>query len=133
MKNLFNILNKAIDSITDNELLELCIQVFFNKYVYIYKSNDDYLLRTYNDVRFRTKSELLKYLLIYNIISIQIYGSIDIIYINKILYDFKNNSINIIQKGYRKYKLRTARIKNDLVIRGLSEYWFHPSRISFNI
>ena len=67
MKNLFNILNKAIDSITDNELLELCIQVFFNKYVYIYKSNDDYILRTYNVVHFRTKSELLKYLFIYNI------------------------------------------------------------------
>ena len=42
-------------------------------------------------------------------------------------------SVKIIQKSYRKYRLRTARIRNDLVIRGLTEYFFHPSRLTFEI
>jgi hypothetical protein len=38
-----------------------------------------------------------------------------------------------IQDKWRKYRLRTARDRNDLVIRGLAEYFGHPSRQNFSI
>ena len=70
------------------------------------------------------KYETMKFLLNMDIMSINV---------------CKNNIIKlcyikgtaVILRCYRKYKLRTAKIKNDLVIRGLSERWYHPSRISF--
>jgi hypothetical protein len=134
MTNLFNILNEALDSINGNFRLELCIQVFFCRSLYIFKYNDcNYVLRTTSDIRFKTKSDVLRYILItYDISSIKIYGSLRGFYNTEILYDFKINSINIIQRVYRKYRLRTAKIRNDLVIRGLSEYFYHPSKIDFD-
>jgi transketolase N-terminal domain/subunit len=38
-----------------------------------------------------------------------------------------------IQKAWRKYIIHGARIRNDLVLHGLAEYFYHPSRISFDI
>lgn len=39
----------------------------------------------------------------------------------------------IVQRAWRKYRLRTSRIRNDLVIHGLAEYWGHPSRLTFEV
>ena len=47
--------------------------------------------------------------------------------------EFKMLSAKYIQKAWRKYRLRTSRIRNDLVIHGLAEYWGHPSRMTFEI
>jgi hypothetical protein len=47
--------------------------------------------------------------------------------------EFKMLSASYIQKAWRKYRLRTSRLRNDLAIHGLAEYWGHPSRITFNI
>ena len=47
--------------------------------------------------------------------------------------DYFKSKVSIIQRLWRKHYLRGARIRNDLVIHGLAEYWFHPSRISFDL
>ena len=47
--------------------------------------------------------------------------------------ELKMLSAKYIQKVWRKYRLRTSRIRNDLVIHGLAEYWGHPSRMTFEI
>ena len=52
-------------------------------------------------------------------------------YINKTLFNYKNKFAQKIQKAWRKYRLRTSRIRNDLVLHGLAEYFYHPSRIEF--
>ena len=35
----------------------------------------------------------------------------------------------VIQNAWRKYRLRTSRIRNDLIIHGLAKYWGHPIRV----
>ena len=45
----------------------------------------------------------------------------------------KDISASVIQQAWRRYRLRTSRLRNDLVIHGLAEYWGHPSRLTFNI
>jgi hypothetical protein len=47
--------------------------------------------------------------------------------------EFKMLSAKYIQQAWRKYRLRTSRVRNDLVIHGLAIYWGHPSRLTFNI
>ena len=47
--------------------------------------------------------------------------------------EFKMLSAKYIQQAWRRYRLRTSRLRNDLVIHGLAEYWGHPSRLTFNI
>jgi len=37
------------------------------------------------------------------------------------------------ERAWRKFKLRTTRERNDLLLRGLAEYWGHPSRVSFDL
>ena len=43
------------------------------------------------------------------------------------------SKVLIIQKYWKRYRIRSARIRNDLVIKGLAEYWFHPSRLTFEL
>ena len=45
----------------------------------------------------------------------------------------KDISASVIQQAWRRYHLRTSRVRNDLVIHGLAIYWGHPSRLTFNI
>ena len=80
-----------------------------------------------------TRDLLMLYLLNYQIKCIEIYGSVGLRYINKVLYDYKQSFAETIQRYYRKYRLKKARLRNDLVIRGLMEYFYHPSRISFKL
>jgi hypothetical protein len=77
-------------------------------------------------------NELIAFLLTLKIKSIEIYGSSGTIYINRTLYDYKEYFAEIIQKAYRRYRLKTARLRNDLVIHGLMEYFYHPSRMFFD-
>ena len=55
------------------------------------------------------------------------------IFINhyEIVFYLNKYAIIVIQKAWKRYRMKTAKIRNDLVIRGLSELWYHPSRISF--
>ena len=48
-------------------------------------------------------------------------------------YSSKDLAAIKILRYYRKYRLRTSRLRNDLVIHGLAEYWGHPSRMSFEV
>jgi hypothetical protein len=43
------------------------------------------------------------------------------------------NACNVIVKYWRSYKLKTVRLKNDLALKGLAEYFGHPSRQDFSI
>jgi len=46
---------------------------------------------------------------------------------------YYNSFANKIQQAWKKYRIKTARIRNDLVIHGLMERWFHKSKINFEI
>ena len=135
MTNLFTYINKALKLLSENEKSELSISTTFGVYLYIKKEKDNYKLKTICDFitdNLYSKKDLIKLLLKYEIICINVYGFINKLYIDEIIYNFQYKYANIIQKGYRKYRLRTARIRNDIVIHGFSKYWGHPSRIDFN-
>ena len=77
------------------------------------------------------ETEVLRILLEPIIDSIEIYGSVGIRYINKMIFNYQNAFAQKIQKRWRKYRIQTARIRNDLVLHGLAEYFYHPSRVNF--
>ena len=119
MLSPFSALNKALN-IKD----ELCVivQICNLKFIIRYDSYNLYAMHYNSSKNLLNKNELMIVLLTLNIMSITI-GK-------KLIY---LKCVNVILRCYRKYKLRTAKIKNDLVIRGLSELWYHPSRISFEV
>jgi hypothetical protein len=78
-------------------------------------------------------NELIAFLLTLKIKTIEIYCPTRSVYAHIICYDYKEHFAEIIQKYWRKYRLKTARIRNDLVLHGLAEWWYHPSRISFDM
>ena len=77
--------------------------------------------------------ELIAFLLTLKIKTIEFYCPTRSIYVHRICYDYKQHFAKIIQRYYRKYRLKKARLRNDLVIRGLMEYFYHPSRLTFEI
>ena len=123
-ENYVNVISKSIPY--NFELPNLCIikydtNLHIIKYdpyhnIYIIYSND------FNGKLFLNKNQTMIFLLSLNIISI---------HINKKIIYLKG--IDIIQRRYRKYLLRTARIRNDLIIHGLMEKWYHPSKLCFEI
>ena len=72
-------------------------------------------------------------LLTLKIKTIEFYCPTRSVYVHRICYDYKQHFAKIIQRYYRKYRLKKARLRNDLVIRGLMEYFYHPSRLTFEI
>ena len=130
--NTFSALNHAMDAIKTNEYLEICVS--FRKirhYVTIRHINNEYVFKSllfFKDIV--NKNSIMKLILNYNISSIHVYGNIGIIYIDKIGFHYQYTAANTIQKAWRKYFIRSARLRNDLVIHGLMEYWFHPNHIN---
>ncbi len=45
----------------------------------------------------------------------------------------KELNIIVIQRAWRKYFLKKVKVRNDLIVHGLAEYFGHPSRLSFEI
>ena len=119
MLSPFSALNKALN--VKNEL-SVIVQICNLKFIIRYDSYNLYAMHYNSSKNLLNKNELMIVLLTLNIMSINI-GK-------KLIY---LKCVNVILRCYRKYKLRTAKIKNDLVIRGLSELWYHPSRISFEV
>ena len=119
MLSPFSALNKALN--VKNEL-SVIVQICNLKFIIRYDSYNLYAMHYNSSKNLLNKNELMIVLLTLNIMSITI-GK-------KLIY---LKCVNVILRCYRKYKLRTAKIKNDLVIRGLSELWYHPSRISFEV
>jgi len=131
--NTFSALNHALDAIKTNEYLEICVtskNKFRHTIRYVYGEYNIY----YNGSSLeKNKQETMIFLLSLKINSIQIYGSIGINYVDKIGFHYRYIAATKIQKAWNKYRTRTARIRNDLVIHGLMELWFHPSKINFEI
>ena len=99
---------------------------------YIIKYDHYYQLYYLIDHIIDNKQELIKFL--FNkqeLIKFLFKKNVNLIKINKKNFYLNIIAIIIIQRGYRMYRIKTARIRNDLVIRGLSELWFHPSRLTF--
>ena len=120
MLSPFSALNKALN--VKNEL-SVIVQICNLKFTIRYDSYYNLYAMHYNSSKnLLNKNELMIVLLTLNIMSINI-GK-------KLIY---LKCVNVILRCYRKYKLRTARIRNDFVICGLTEYFFHPSRVSFEI
>ena len=130
--NIFRALNQALYVIKKYNTLELCI--FNSDCSFKIRYDNNYLVRTIkiNTTSF-CKKDLLIYLLKIDITKIQLYGSIGINYVNKIGYQYTDISANKIINAWKRYRIRTARIRNDLVLKGLAEYWFHPSKINFEL
>jgi len=42
-------------------------------------------------------------------------------------------AVSTITKYYRAWRLKSARLRNDLALRGLAEYFGHPSRQDFSV
>ena len=123
---LYKSLSDSIDFITNNQGPHFLGISSNQNFYHIFCIDNYYKIKWYdNFIYFNNKNDLMRYVL--NITRI--------ITIVKFNYDKKHiiyyDRSKIILRCYRKYKLRTAKIKNDLVIRGLSELWYHPSRISF--
>ena len=120
MLSPFSALNKALN--VKNELCVI-VQICNLKFIIRYDSYYNLYAMHYNSSKnLLNKNELMIVLLTLNIMSITI-GK-------KLIY---LKCVNVILRCYRKYKLRTARIRNDLVIRGLAERWYHPSRLTFEV
>lgn len=132
--NPFRVISDAIDIINNGDIRLVIITKTNNIQILADKLNDnsyfiddDFISNSLN------KQNLMKYLLKESdIFSVDIYGSIGIYYINETWY-YTNTQANTIQKAWKKYRIRTARTRNDLVIHGLAEYWGCPSRILFEI
>ena len=139
--SLFNALNHALGAIKQYQYLELCITTKSksengNFYIKQFKIRYAYgFCIYYNDqhVQEHGRKWLMRYFLKRGIIILNIYGSIGINYVDKVGYHYKYIAATKIQKAWNRYRIRTARIRNDLVIHGLAEYFFHPSRVSFEI
>jgi len=127
MDTPFSALVKAVNIIEKYNCVSLevnsIIYIRHDKYYNIFNLTNG-LVSDKNELVFN-KDELLVYLLNFNIQTIFTY-----------LYSYKRTfyyykGIDIIQRMYRKYKLRTAKIRNELVLSGLAARWYHPSRLSF--
>ena len=123
---LYKSLSDSIDFITNNQGPHFLGISSNQNFYHIFCIDNYYKIKWYdNFIYFNNKNDLMRYVL--NITRI--------ITIVKFNYDKKHiiyyDRSKIILRCYRKYKLRTAKIKNDLVIRGLTERWFHPSRLTF--
>ena len=123
---LYKSLSDSIDFITNNPGPHFLGILNTKDFYHIFCIDNYYKIKWYdNFIYFNNKNDLMRYVL--NITRI--------ITIVKFNYDKKHiiyyDRSKIILRCYRKYKLRTAKIKNDLVIRGLTERWFHPSRLTF--
>ena len=132
--NLFRVFSDAIDIINNIQIRLVIITKKNNIQILADKLNDNFYFIDDNFIsNSLNKQNLMKYLLKESdIFSVDIYGSIGIYYINETWY-YTNTQANTIQKAWKKYRIRTARTRNDLVIHGLAEYWGCPSRILFEI
>jgi hypothetical protein len=52
---------------------------------------------------------------------------------SQVIWCHENKPASIIQRAWRRHRLRTTRDKNDLVIRGLAEYFGHPRFQNFSV
>ena len=114
----------------ENTKLTICLYVLTNgrnHYITIFQIDND--IYSCNETRL-SKKETMFVVLHFHISLIQIY------YYNgiqkrmvKINYNDCHSHYVKIQQAWKKYRIRTARIRNDLIIHGLAEYWFHPSRV----
>ena len=113
-------------------LMELCITTIDEIYT-IHCNNNFFYILYKKGILLEIPFERVMMILLSSVIdSIEIYGSIGTRYINKTIYNYKNNFAQTIQVAWRKNRLRTARIRNDLVLHGLAEYFYHPSKITFD-
>ena len=125
----FSAITNAIEIINDTKfrICLYCVTNGRNHYITIfylgngfYNCNETYL----------SKKELIIVVLHFHISLIQIYYYIGIEkQVVQINYNDEYSSIVKIQQAWKKYRIRTARIRNDLVIHGLAEYWGSPSRV----
>ena len=124
---IINCLNKSLDFIVQREhRYSSVLEITTNKIVIIVKYNEYFQLIN-KGVKLYNKHDLIKILFKNIICTMKIYNKSKFF----ITYCYKNKYATIIQRGYRRYRIRTARIRNDLVIHGLTELWFHPLKLTF--
>ena len=117
---MFKILKNAINTITEHNgiFLEMRLK-HYDISVNFYKNY--YYVRFF---KFDNKQKILHYLLSKDIENIIIRGEF-----HKIIFHELDIPANKIINAWNRYRIRTARIRNDLVIHGLAQYFYHPSRV----
>ena len=137
MKSIFSALKHSLEIIKKYPSMELYIMCIDEMYTISYHKNfvdETFYIKCTKFILHTLTINKVMQLLLENIIdSIEIYGSIGIRYVNRTIYNYKNKFAQTIQIAWRKHRLRTARIRNDLVLHGLAEWWYHPSKITFEI
>ena len=131
--SIFRNLSEAIDNLNKNINLnitidakkELIVRFDEGSFITFIYYNEEYI--HYNCIYFDNKKDLMLYLFKFDLTTIQLYGNI------KKTYHYKNIPANKIINAWKRYRIRTARFRNDLVLQGLAEYFFHPSRVSFEL
>ena len=135
MKSVFSSLKNALRMIQkypDMELYVTCIDQMYTISYHKNFINDGFYIKCTQFILHTLPKNTVMELLLGSVIdSIEIYGSVGIRYINKTVYNYQNAFAQTIQRSWRKYRIRTARYRNDLVLHGLAEYFFHPSRVKF--
>lgn len=113
----------------ENTNLKICLYILINgrkHYITIFQFGNDYNCNG----TYLSKKEAMILVLHFHISLIQIHHFIGIEkHVVKINYNDSHPRWVKIQQAWKKYRIRTARIRNDLVIHGLAQYWFHPSRV----
>ena len=132
--SIYSALIKVIDFITvSKHFLEFDILISCGTRIsvrYFHKSGN-YRYKTSNgNILICTKNELLIYLLKVKIISIRKFGFIFFKWVDEYIYHYLECDIIKIQRAWNKYRIKTARLRNDFIIHGLMEYWFHPNHIN---
>jgi len=97
------------------------------KYSMWYVINDDETYITTNRYNTRTlvKDELFRFFMTQKTTTVSI-G-------NVLVWSHRMKPASIIQRAWRRHRIRTTRDKNDLVLRGLAEYFGHPRFQDFSV
>ena len=117
---------KKIDKLIGNNIIfhiyennkQIYLACYENNKLIISRNGKGYISTTFNFYLFLKKL---------NAVSIKKCNDIEYI----IYCEYFISKVSIIQRYWKRYRIRTAKIRNDLVLHGLAEYFYHPSRISF--
>ena len=113
------LLNNVIFHIYENDR-QIYLACYENNKLIVSRNGKGYNSTIYNFYTFLKKL---------NAVSIKKVNHIEYI----IYCEYFISKVSIIQRYWKRYRIKTARIRNDLVLHGLAEYFYHPSRILFEL
>ncbi len=123
--SLFTTLNQATDVFHIAVPHELPHGFMVLRFTVTGHSDDTYFVEKLGHATWVNKREFLKTFLTTRVFYI-FQGS-------QVIWSHEDKPARIIQRAWRRHRLHTTRDKNDLVIRGLAEYFGHPRFQNFSV